>query len=86
MIGLVNADNQLLADINNKLHQALEESSVKYVANQYGILFFNEADNTYALRVVELPEDWNLVIMQTLTTEEKSMIQDISNGWILQEI
>ncbi len=86
MIGLVNADNQLLEDICIRIHVALEQSSAKYVADRYSILLYNSEDNLYALRIVQMPAEWNDVIMGTLTEQEKEMMQDISNDYIIPEL
>ena len=72
MIGII--------DTNDRIHQALEIAPVKYVAERYSVLL--EKGDEYALIIVELPLDWNPVIISTLTEDEKNSIQTLDSTWI----
>jgi hypothetical protein len=78
MIGIISTEENVIIDINNRLHEALTNAPVKYVAQKYADIL--QKDDEFAIRIVEKPLDWNEVIMQTLTQEEKENIQLLT--WI----
>ena len=80
MIGIVNADDNFLQGINDRIHQELEAEPVDYVADRYAVLLEN--NNLYALVILEIPVAWNPVIMGTLTQDEKDMIQTLGPEWL----
>jgi hypothetical protein len=80
MIGIVNADDNFLQGINDRIHQALEAAPVDYVAERYAVLLEN--NNLYALVILEIPVAWYPVIMGTLTQDEKDMIQTLGPEWL----
>ena len=78
MIGIISTDENVIIDINNRLHEALTNAPVKYIAEKYADIL--QKDDEFAIRIVQKPENWNEVIMQTLTQEEKDSIQPLT--WI----
>jgi len=83
MIGIVNTDENLLTEISERLHVALNSSEgLRYVAQQYGEPMKHPAQELFAL--VVLPKtDYNSVIMDTLTDQEIAMIQTLGNDWFV---
>lgn len=83
MVGLVSTDIELLEEINARIHNALTEAPVKYVAERYSELLKHLNEDIFAIVLVQSPPSWNSVIMDELTETEKLMIQDISNDWFI---
>ena len=80
MIALVNTNENILIDISVRLHNALNSSSVKYTAEQYGEAIKHPDVENYALKVIQ-KDDYNDIIMNELTNEEKEMLQIIGEDW-----
>ena len=81
MTGIVGTDENQLSGISVRIHQALESAAVDYVAQQYGDPMQHPAQDLYALIILEIPAHWNPVIMDTLTSDEKLMIQPMGSDW-----
>ncbi len=82
MTGIVGTDEEQLKGISARIHQALESSAVDYVAQEYGdpIQHPNEAD-LFALIILDVPAIWHPIIMDSLTQEEKLMMQVMGSDW-----
>ena len=80
MIGIISSDDIFLQGINESIHQALEAASVDYVAERYADLL--QSGDLYALVILEIPVHWYPVIMETLTPEERDMIQTLGPEWL----
>jgi len=80
MIALVNTDKNILIDISVRLHNALNSSSVKYTAEQYGEPIKHPDVENYALKVIQ-KSDYHEVIENELTTAEQAMTQTIGEDW-----
>lgn len=80
MIALVNTDENILINISTRLHNTLNSSSVEYTAEQYGEPIKHPDVENYALKVIQ-KNDYNDIIMNELTNEEKEMLQIIGEDW-----
>ena len=83
MKGIVNADEEMLKEISDKIHVALNSSKgLKYVAQEYGEPIKHPGEDLFALLILKRA-DYNSVIMNTLTDQEIAMIQTIGNDWFV---
>jgi len=79
MIGIESTDAEFLEGINTRIHDALKEAPVDYVADRYAELLSD--GDLYALVILQIPVHWYPVIMETLTPEERDMIQTLDPSW-----
>ncbi len=80
MIGLISADETQLNDISARLHIALNSSQARYHATEYGQAMKHVNEDLYALILLE-KEDYYPVIINTLTDDERAMIQPVTPDW-----
>ncbi len=85
MIGIVSTDEGMLNDICIKLCNTLEASGLVFNADKYAELLTYPDGSKYALPVSENKKYYDF-IMNTLTQEERNMIQWIGSDWYPEPI
>lgn len=78
--GIVNTSIDFLQSLNNKLHLTLNSAKIKYVAQTYAIPMKHPGEELYALLLTKKDLYLN-IIMDTLTDDEKAMIQELGSDW-----
>ena len=80
MTGIVNTSIDFLQVLNDKLHLTLNSAKIKYVAQTYAIPMKHPGEELYALLLTKKTLYLN-IIMDTLTDDEKAMIQELGSDW-----
>lgn len=80
MIGLISTDETQLNDISARIHIALNSSQARYFATEYGEAMKHTSEDLYALILLE-KEDYYTIIINTLTEDERAMIQALTPDW-----
>jgi len=80
MNGIVNTNKDFLSELSSRLHLTLNSEKIKYVAQIYAKILQHPEELKFALLISE-NKIYNNIIMQTLTEDEKEMIQTIGSDW-----
>lgn len=80
MEAVVSDDINELNAISSRLHIALNNGPVRYIAMYYGIPFQHPNEQIFALVIAERM-DYRDIIMETLTQEEKDKIETLTDDW-----
>ena len=80
MNGIVNTNKNFLSELSSKLHLTLNSAKIKYVAQIYAKFMQHPDELKFAL-VISEHNIYKKIIMDTLTNDEKEMIQPIGSDW-----
>ena len=80
MDAIVNTNKSFLSELASKLHLTLNTKKIEYVAQIYGKILQHPNELKYALIISE-HDCYKKIILETLTDEEKEMIEQIGSDW-----